>query len=59
MSFSIPIQWYHFHADPIWPDGTVKSSNDVSVHYNKEEISRYLFREIQLMLYCFKLAFPF
>jgi hypothetical protein len=22
MSFSKPIQWYHSHADPIWPDGT-------------------------------------
>jgi hypothetical protein len=22
MSFSRPIQWYHSHADPIWPEGT-------------------------------------
>ncbi len=22
MSFSRPIQWYHSHAVPIWPDGT-------------------------------------
>ncbi len=22
MSFSSSIQWYHPHADPIWPDGT-------------------------------------
>ncbi len=22
MSFSRAIQWYHSHADPIWPDGT-------------------------------------
>ncbi len=22
MFFSRPIQWYHSHADPIWPDGT-------------------------------------
>ncbi len=22
MSFSRPIQWYHSHADPIWPDDT-------------------------------------
>ncbi len=22
MAFSRPIQWYHSHADPIWPDGT-------------------------------------
>ncbi len=24
MSFSRPIQWYHSHGDPIWPDGTFK-----------------------------------
>ncbi len=24
MSFSRPIQWYHSHADPIWPGGTFK-----------------------------------
>ncbi len=24
MSFSRPIQWYHSHVDPIWPDGTFK-----------------------------------
>ncbi len=24
MSFSRSIQWYHTHADPIWPDGTFK-----------------------------------
>ncbi len=24
MSFSMPIQRYHSHADPIWPDGTFK-----------------------------------
>jgi hypothetical protein len=22
MSFLRPIQWYHSHVDPIWPDGT-------------------------------------
>jgi hypothetical protein len=26
MSFSRPFQWYHSHADPIWPDGTFKPS---------------------------------
>ncbi len=26
MFFSRPIQWYHSHADPIWPDGTFKSN---------------------------------
>jgi hypothetical protein len=24
MFFSRPIQWYHSHADSIWPDGTFK-----------------------------------
>jgi hypothetical protein len=24
MSFTRPIQWYHSHVDPIWPDGTFK-----------------------------------
>ncbi len=24
MCFLRPIQWYHSHADPIWPDGTLK-----------------------------------
>ncbi len=24
MSFSRPIQWYHYHADPIWSDGIFK-----------------------------------
>jgi len=27
MSFLRPIQWYHSHADPIWPDGTFKNPN--------------------------------
>ncbi len=26
MSFSRPNQWYHSHADPIWPDGTFKGA---------------------------------
>ncbi len=29
MSFPRPIQWYHSHADPIWPDGTFKSDDVV------------------------------
>jgi hypothetical protein len=24
MSFLRAFQWYHYHADPIWPDGTFK-----------------------------------
>ncbi len=27
MSFSRPIQWFHSHADPIWPDGTFKGAS--------------------------------
>ncbi len=26
MSFSRPIPWYHSHADPIWPDGTLQGN---------------------------------
>jgi hypothetical protein len=26
MSFSMPIQWFHSHEDPIWPDGTFKTA---------------------------------
>ncbi len=26
MSFSRPFQWYHYHVDPIWPDGTFKQN---------------------------------
>ncbi len=34
MSFSRPIQWYHSHADPIWPDGTFNclSTQDCPLH---------------------------
>ncbi len=28
MSFSRPIQWYHSHIDPIWPDGTFNNSSE-------------------------------
>ncbi len=28
MSFSRPIQCYHSHADPIWPDSTFKKSSE-------------------------------
>jgi hypothetical protein len=24
MPFPMPIQWYHSHVDPIWPDNTFK-----------------------------------
>jgi hypothetical protein len=26
MTISRPFQWYHSHADPIWPDNTFKLS---------------------------------
>ncbi len=25
MFFSRAIQWYHSHADPVWPEGTLKA----------------------------------
>ncbi len=31
MSFSRPIQWYHSHADPIWPDGIFKHKNIIQL----------------------------
>jgi hypothetical protein len=30
---SRPIQWYHSHADPTWPDGAFKISNDKFVFF--------------------------
>ncbi len=30
--FSRPIQWYHYHADPIWPDGTFNLLLQITVH---------------------------
>ncbi len=42
MSFSRPIQWFHSHADPIWPDGIALSKiRKYSIHLrrmNKKEI---------------------
>ncbi len=37
MSFSKPIriQWYHSHADPIWPDVTFKGSGSPLARYYK------------------------
>jgi hypothetical protein len=29
MSFSRPIQRYHSHADPIWPDGTFQRGEGI------------------------------
>ncbi len=36
MSFLRPIQWYHYYADPIWPDGTFKI---MSAYWHKTEKS--------------------
>jgi hypothetical protein len=44
MSFSRPIQWYHSHVDPIWPDGTFK----VKSNYNsktKIKIAHFLYQQ--------------
>ncbi len=31
MFFSRPIQWYHSHADPIWPDGTFNAVGSIHI----------------------------
>jgi hypothetical protein len=46
MSFSRPMQWYHSHADLIWPDGPFKdkfpedSKEEPFCGYKKEDMSR-------------------
>jgi hypothetical protein len=35
MSFPRPIQWYHCHADLIWPDGTFKPLELFSIKEKK------------------------
>ncbi len=56
MSFSRPIQWYHSHADPIWPDGSFKpreicnwSKDEVKAAYRRGKMrkhdSRTIFRQ--------------
>jgi hypothetical protein len=43
MSFSRPIQWYHSHADPNWPDGTFNvfflNTHSLSRRYKMHGIS--------------------
>jgi hypothetical protein len=34
MSFLRAFQWYHSHADPIWPDGTFKIQSGWTVPLN-------------------------
>ncbi len=38
MSFSRAFQWYHSHAEPIWPDGTFKQLG--------RDIATYIFKSI-------------
>ncbi len=33
MSFSWAFQWYHFHLDPIWPDGTFNGNQTENDRY--------------------------
>ncbi len=42
MSFSRPIQWYHSHADTIWPDGSFNSYTD-----KKENQIFLIYKKIQ------------
>jgi hypothetical protein len=37
MSFSRPIQWYHHHANLLWPDNTVRTFK-VLLSVGKENI---------------------
>jgi hypothetical protein len=37
MSFSRPIQWYHSHSDPIWPDGTSTVNYSMTVVKGESE----------------------
>jgi hypothetical protein len=41
MSFTRPIQWYHSHADPIWPDGTFKNRNWLIQSEDQKGIGRF------------------
>jgi hypothetical protein len=42
MSFSWAFQLYHFHLDPIWPDGTFK----VILRLKKEEKMEHILDEV-------------
>jgi hypothetical protein len=44
MSFLRAIQWFHSHADPIWPDGTFKYFPRILSKY--AERSKNMQREI-------------
>jgi hypothetical protein len=45
MSFLRPIQWYHSHVDPIWPDGTFKNLDSRFFHILQTE-KRFLEQNI-------------
>ncbi len=55
MSFSRPIQWYHSHADSIWPDGTFKGLVLYPTHltFTHSFIPHHLPRPFFLYLHCF------
>ena len=39
MSISRPIQWYHSHVDPIWPDGTFKKESARAISQGPTKLS--------------------
>jgi hypothetical protein len=40
MSFSMPIQWFHSHEDPIWPDGTFNTMQDLLSGLTRERLEQ-------------------
>jgi hypothetical protein len=55
MNFSRPIQWYHSHADPIWPDSTFKDARklpvnmDFAIHYPLREKINIIIKSIYFL----------
>ncbi len=43
MSSSRPIQWYHSHADPSWPDGTFKHVHAGIAYCTSVLVNLYLY----------------
>ncbi len=68
MSFSRPIQWYHSHADPIWPDSTFKRNprsssflisglhSPLSASANTTRMPTFFLFQISLFLFVFLLS---
>ncbi len=50
MSFSRPNQWYHSHADPIWPDGTFQATQNLQTG---------MLRPYKKQIFCHPIYFPF